>query len=263
MQLATQDPVHLTIIIPTFNERENVGLVLWLLHEHLNPYYGKVHKETGKHSAPCQPSLPWEVVIVDDGSPDGTAEVVRRLQQSRHEIGRNVKLIQRPAKLGLGTAYLAGLQQARGQWVVLMDADLSHHPRYIPKFLQRQAATGCTVVCGTRYRKGGGVAGWGFSRKLTSRGANQLASTLLGASISDLTGAFRLYRKDHLLQLLAQTTCKGYAFQMEVAVRAQYAGFHVEEEPIIFVDRLFGDSKLGPSELLGFLHGLLRLLLTL
>ena len=119
------------------------------------------------------------------------------------------------------------------------------------------------LICRTRYGRGGGVAGWSLARKVVSRGANLAASFLLGATTSDLTGAYRLYRRTVLKQLLSRTTSKGYAFQMEVVVRAQYSGYRIEEVPIVFVDRLLGSSKLGPSEFYLFLKGLLRLLLTL
>jgi hypothetical protein len=112
--------------------------------------------------------------------------------------------------------------------------------RYIPAFLDKQRQTGCDIVTGTRYIRGGGVSGWSMMRKTVSRGANLAASFLLGASSSDLTGAFRLYKRDVLSKLLSCTASTGYAFQMEVIIRAQYAGFHIEEVPIVFVDRLFG-----------------------
>jgi dolichol-phosphate mannosyltransferase len=171
--------------------------------------------------------------------------------------------VTRPSKLGLGTAYAAGLSAATGGWVLLMDADLSHHPRYIPALVSRQRATGADIVGGSRYLRGGGVAGWDLGRKVTSRGANVLARTLLGLSASDLTGAFRLYRRPTLAALLARCRCTGYAFQMEMMARAAAAGARVEEVPIVFVDRLYGASKLGPHEFAQFLAGLARLLVEL
>jgi dolichol-phosphate mannosyltransferase len=137
------------------------------------------------------------------------------------------------------------------------------HGRYIPAFLEKQQETGCDIVTGTRYRQGGGVAGWSLGRKIVSRGANLAASFLLGATTSDLTGAFRMYRRDVLEKLLTKTTSVGYAFQMEIIVRAQYSRYKIQEVPIIFVDRLYGVSKLGPDEVYLFLKGLLRLFLTL
>lgn len=122
--------------------------------------------------------------------------------------------------------------------------------------LKKQAETGCDVVTGTRYRLGGGVLGWDLRRKLTSRVANFLASLLLAPAASDLTGSFRLYKTEVLQAVLAVVKSKGYVFQMEVIVRADKMGFKIEEIPIDFVDRIYGVSKLGASEILQYVQGL-------
>lgn len=114
--------------------------------------------------------------------------------------------------MGLGSAYMDGLKFCSGDFIVLMDADLSHHPKYLPKFIEVQQKTGCDIVTGTRYRQGGGVFGWNFKRKLTSRGANFIAKTALGNSCSDLTGSFRLYKKDVFSRIIGDIVSKGYAF---------------------------------------------------
>ena len=158
-----------------------------------------------------------------------------------------------------GSAYLHGLKYARGGRVVIMDADMSHHPKFIPAFLAAMDAGGLDVVTGTRYVAGGGVAGWDTRRKLTSRVANFLAATLLAPGVSDLTGSFRLYRREVLQALVARVRSKGYVFQMEVIVRAKAAGYRVGEVPITFVDRVFGQSKLGGAEIVGYLKGLAQL----
>lgn len=187
--------------------------------------------------------------------------MVRQLQAA-YGADRLV-LAPRAAKLGLGSAYAHGLARATGGWVILMDADLSHHPKYIPDLVAAQAAAAADVVCGSRYLPGGGVAGWDAGRKLTSRGANVLARTLLGLAPSDLTGAYRLYRRATLAGLLARCRCTGYAFQMEIVARAAAAGAAIAEVPIVFVDRLYGDSKLGAHEFAQFLAGLARLMVEL
>lgn len=247
-----------SIIVPTYNERENIPILVALLSEAL-----EAGPSRGGGGAGGLSPGDWEVVVVDDASPDGTAAVVRRLQ--RCFPPGQIVLAERPAKLGLGSAYRHGLARAQGEWVALMDADLSHHPRDLPRMIERQRATGADVVSGTRYSAGGGVAGWDLRRKLTSRGANVLASALLGTRrVGDLTGAYRLYRRSLLESLLERVASTGYAFQMEAAARCEHTpGVVVAEVPIVFVDRLYGCSKLGSAEIWLFLRGLLRLLLTL
>jgi dolichol-phosphate mannosyltransferase len=263
---STPPPPTYSIIVPTYNERDNIPIFAELLSEALERV----------------PDATWELVVVDDASPDGTAAVVRALQRC-FPPGRIV-LAERPAKLGLGSAYSYGLEHAQGEWVALMDADLSHHPSDLARMIAAQRATGADVVSGTRYAPGGGVAGWGLRRKLTSRGANVLASALLGTRrVGDLTGAFRLYRRCVLERLLREVKSAGYAFQMEAAARCEHwsggggrggggegegergrqGRLTVAEVPIVFVDRLYGQSKLGSAEVWLFLKGLLRLLVTL
>ncbi|CAH9073236.1 unnamed protein product [Cuscuta europaea] len=230
-----------SIIIPTYNERLNIALIVYLLFKHVK-------------------DVDFEIIVVDDGSPDGTQDIVEQLQQVYGE-GR-ILLRPRSAKLGLGTAYIHGLKYASGDFVVIMDADLSHHPKYLPKFIKKQIDTGADIVTGTRYVKGGGVHGWNLMRKLTSRGANVLAQTLLWPGVSDLTGSFRLYRKSVLEDIISSCVSKGYVFQMEMIVRASRKHYHIEEVPITFVDRVFGSSKLGGSEIVEYLKGLIYLLFT-
>uniref|UniRef100_A0A0R0GWU7 Dolichol-phosphate mannosyltransferase subunit 1 n=1 Tax=Glycine max TaxID=3847 RepID=A0A0R0GWU7_SOYBN len=217
-----------SIIVPTYNERLNIGLIVYLIFKHLGP--------------------------------DGTQDVVKQLQQVYGED--RILLRARPRKLGLGTAYIHGMKHASGNFVVIMDADLSHHPKYLPSFIRKQSETGADIVTGTRYVKGGGVHGWNLMRKLTSRGANVLAQTLLWPGVSDLTGSFRLYRKSVLEDIISCCVSKGYVFQMEMIVRASRKGYHIEEVPITFVDRVFGSSKLGGSEIVEYLKGLAYLLVT-
>lgn len=144
-----------------------------------------------------------------------------------------------------------------------MDADFSHHPKYIPKMIEIQKQSNADIVTGTRYAKRGdlkgGVYGWDLIRKFTSRGANLIADVMLMPGVSDLTGSFRLYKKSVLENVITSTESKGYSFQMEMMVRAKALGYKVEECPITFVDRLYGDSKLGGDEIVGYLKGVFML----
>lgn len=194
------------------------------------------------------------------------------------------KILLRPraSKLGLGTAYIHGLSHATGDHIIIMDADLSHHvscyfqyqsflltlnvvlqPKFIPQFIELQKKHNYDIVSGTRYKGDGGVYGWDFKRKLISRGANFLSQFLLRPSASDLTGSFRLYKKDVLSQLIAACESKGYVFQMEMIVRARAMNFTIGEVPISFVDRLYGQSKMGATEIIQFAKNLLYFFATI
>ena len=202
-------------------------------------------------------NLDWEVIIVDDGSPDGTQEIAKQLITA---IGsQHVKLHPRAGKLGLGTAYVHGLQFATGNYVIIMDADFSHHPKFLPQMIALQKEGNYDIVTGTRYAGNGGVFGWDLKRKFVSRGANLFADTVLRPGVSDLTGSFRLYKKEVLQAVIARTESKGYTFQMEMMVRAKGMGFSVAEVPITFVDRLYGESKLGGDEIVEYAKGVLSL----
>lgn len=233
-------PDKYSIILPTYNEKRNLPILVYLLNKTFE-----------------QEKLDWEVIIVDDNSPDGTQDVAKELIKifgSDH-----IQLRARAGKLGLGTAYVHGLQFVTGNFVIIMDADFSHHPEAIPQFIAAQKKGGYDIVTGTRYAGNGGVYGWDLKRKLVSRGANFLAATVLRPHVSDLTGSFRLYKKDALAKIISETKSKGYVFQMEMMVRAKALGFTVGEVPINFVDRLYGESKLGGDEIVQYLKGVLTL----
>ncbi|CAL8070860.1 unnamed protein product [Calicophoron daubneyi] len=232
-----------SIILPTYNERENLPIVIWLINKYM-----------------VESGFSYEVIIVDDNSPDGTANAARSLQKIFGED--KIVLKQREGKLGLGTAYLHGLKFARGDFVVIMDADLSHHPKFIPRFIKLQKDKNFDIVTGTRYSLDGGVSGWDLKRKLISRTANYVAQVLLRPKASDLTGSFRLYKKEVLKDLVSRCTSKGYVFQMEMLVLASSLHYSIGEVGITFVDRFYGESKLGGSEIVQYISGLLRLFFT-
>lgn len=235
--------LKLSIILPTYNEKENLPIIVWLLFKYLNE---------------CD-KLEFEIIIIEDGSPDGTLEVAKQLQElySKQEI----VILNRGKKLGLGTAYKAGLDLANGDYILLMDADLSHHPKFIPEFIKLARERNYDIVTGTRYDGTGGVYGWDFKRKLISCGANVLTQMALGPSVTDLTGSFRLYKKSVLKQLIGLSKSKGYAFQMEIIVLAEQKGYKIGEVPISFVDRVYGQSKMGLEEIFRFLFGVVDLVI--
>lgn len=154
-----------------------------------------------------------------------------------------------------------GLQYASGNFVIIMDADFSHHPKFIAQMIAKQKEGGADydIVTGTRYAGNGGVYGWDLKRKFVSRGANLFADTVLSPGVSDLTGSFRLYKKPVLQEVIKRTESKGYSFQMEMMVRAKAMGFSVAEVPITFVDRVYGESKLGGDEIVNYAKGVLGL----
>ena len=165
--------VKYSVLLPTYNERENLPLIIWLIVQAFEAA-----------------DLDFEVIIIDDASPDGTLEIATQLQTVYGP--ERIVLRPRAGKLGLGTAYVHGIQNATGNFVIIMDADLSHHPKFIPKFIALQQKHDYDIITGTRYVSGGGVHGWDLRRKLISRVANFLASILLQPGVSDLTGSFRL-----------------------------------------------------------------------
>ncbi|KAF1352225.1 mannose phospho-dolichol synthase [Delphinella strobiligena] len=231
-----------SVLLPTYNERRNLPIITWLL--------ARTFTEN---------NIDWEIIIIDDGSPDGTQEVAKQLIKAY--TPERIKLHPRAGKLGLGTAYVHGLQYATGNFVIIMDADFSHHPKFIAQMIEKQNEAGADydIVTGTRYAGNGGVYGWDLKRKFVSRGANLFADTVLRPGVSDLTGSFRLYKKEVLAEVIKRTESKGYSFQMEMMVRAKAMGFKVAEVPITFVDRLYGESKLGGDEIVGYAKGVFNL----
>ncbi|KAK3679473.1 dolichol-P-mannose synthesis [Recurvomyces mirabilis] len=214
-----------SILLPTYNERRNLPIITWLLDRTLTPV-----------------GLDWELIIIDDGSPDGTQQVANQLIKAYNSRSQErIKLKPRAGKLGLGTAYVHGLQFVTGNFVVIMDADFSHHPKFLPVMIAKQAEADYDIVTGTRYAGDGGVYGWDLKRKMVSRGANLVADTVLRPGVSDLTGSFRLYKRKVLEEVIGATESKGYSFQMEMMVRAKAKGFRVAEVPISFVDRVYGE----------------------
>jgi len=225
---------EVSIIIPTYNEVGNIGPLIEAL-------------EKLAHS------MPLELIVVDDGSTDGTVEVVKELAR---KYG-NVRLLLRPSKMGLGSAYRDGLKLARGDVVVQMDADLSHRPSDLPSLLEALAEA--DVVVGSRYVGGGSLMSWGFFRRLVSKVANLLAISVLRLDVRDATSGFRAWKREAFEACVRRARGNSYDFQVETLCIAHRLGLRVREVPITFVGRGRGSSKLGLRDMLSFLKIVLSL----
>jgi len=183
------------------------------------------------------------VLVIDDGSPDGTGELADRLAR---EIP-NISVLHRARKEGLGPAYVAGFRRALAdgaELVLEMDCDFSHDPKDVPRLIA--AAEDADLVLGSRYVAGGGVENWGVVRRFISAGGSAYARVILGMRVRDLTGGFKCFRRTVLETVpLERISAKGYAFQIETTYRAARAGFRVVEVPIVFADRTEGHSKMS------------------
>jgi dolichol-phosphate mannosyltransferase len=215
------------VVIPTYNEAANIEGIVRATVAELERLVPDSH----------------HVLIVDDNSPDGTGAIADRLAEGNPRVA----VLHRPAKTGLGHAYLAGFARALGdgaELVMEMDADFSHDPRYLEPMLE--AARTADLVLGSRYVPGGGVEDWGIVRRLISRGGGLYARAILRVPIHDLTGGFKCIHRRVLEAIELETVrAEGYVFQIEVTYRALKAGFRVTEVPIVFRDRSVGSSKMS------------------
>jgi dolichol-phosphate mannosyltransferase len=234
--------MRVLVVLPTYNEAENLDRVLRRIRKALTTA---------------------TVLVVDDGSPDGTADIAEVLGK---ELG-NIEVMRRPAKSGLGSAYRAGFRWGIDHGFdacIEMDADLSHEPEALPGLIA-PLDSGQDLVIGSRYVPGGSIPDWTWHRRLLSRGGNVYASALLGLGVADSTAGFRAYRSSLLEKIdLDRIRADGYGFQIEMTYEAKRAGGSVVEVPIRFVDRVEGESKMSMFivvEALGLVTwwGLLRL----
>ncbi|EAN33025.2 Glycosyl transferase family 2 family protein [Theileria parva strain Muguga] len=311
----------LSILVSTYNEKDNISFLVYLIHYYLKPL-----------------NINYEIVVVDDNSPDGTASVVEKLQElftndflakydfphipmfNKHGtdgsekefeklntalvsmdsllspdnpknssrsskssdakekrkprdrkspkkdevmakvVDRSIKLVKREKKLGLGSSYVFGLSHCKYDFVLILDADLSHHPMYIPSMLRLQKEKDLDVVVCSRYRSEGGASGWPLQRIFISKSLNYVCKTLFNPEVTDLTGSFRLYRKDVLSKVITTIHSKGFLFQVEMILKCEkLLNAKVDEIPIVFIERIYGKSKLGFTEILKGLLGLLKL----
>jgi dolichol-phosphate mannosyltransferase len=212
------------VVVPTYNEAENLDAI----------------------AAAILAALPAAtLLVVDDGSPDGTGDIADGLAAADHRV----RVLHRAAKAGLGRAYLAGFRVALdggAESVIQMDADWSHDPAATPSLLAPLAAGTADLVIGSRYTPGGQVVDWGIFRRVVSRGGSLFARVVLGLPANDLTGGFKAWRSATLAQVgFAGVHAGGYVFQVEMTYRAQRGGARIREVPITFRDRRVGQSKMS------------------
>ena len=228
------------VIIPTYNEKENVENIVRAV----------LALEHGFH-----------ILIIDDGSPDGTAEIVKRLQ--KEEFPDELHLVERTGKLGLGTAYIAGFKWAIEHgydFIFEMDADFSHDPKDLPRLYDACSKEGFDLAIGSRYVSGVNVVNWPMGRVLMSYYASKYVRLGTGVPIHDTTAGFKCYRRKVLETIdLDAIRFKGYAFQIEMKFTAFKLGFKIKEVPVIFVNRVLGTSKMSGGIFGEALFGVIRL----
>lgn len=217
------------IVIPTYNEKDNLPILIDRIFKiDLSAHITELH-----------------LLVVDDNSPDGTADLVRSLQSNDPRI----HLLSRPEKQGLGKAYVAGFDYALQNgydYIFEMDADLSHDPAYLPEFLNR--IQHCDLVIGSRYVKGVNVINWPLSRLLISYFGNKYARWVTGMPIQDATAGYKCFKRETLQAIdLTRVSASGYSFQIEMNYRAWILKFKICEIPIIFYDRTIGASKMSTN----------------
>jgi dolichol-phosphate mannosyltransferase len=227
------------VVIPTLNESGTIGTIIESLEELGDLYHIRI-------------------IVVDDGSTDGTVEIV---QEASGKHG-NLTLIERGQRLGLGTAIRDGLratldQEPAPDFVVTMDADLSHDPGELPSLVE--ACEEESLVVGSRYAEGGEIHGWGLHRKLMSRGANSLARVFTNVPTRDCTSGFRCYGAELVREVLPDLDSVGFDIQIEILSKAAQSGFSIVEEPITFRERTEGKSKLRLREIYGFIRRAIQL----
>ena len=227
------------VIIPTYNERENIEAII-------RAVFGL--------------EIPFHILVIEDGSPDGTAAIVKSLQT---EFQGRLHLIERQGKLGLGTAYIAGFKWALEhdyEYIFEMDADFSHNPKDLPRLYEACARDGADVAIGSRYVSGVNVVNWPMGRVLMSYFASKYVHLITRLPIHDTTAGFVCYHRNVLQTIrLDEIRFKGYAFQIEMKFTAYKYGFRIKEVPVIFINRERGTSKMNSSIFGEAIFGVIRM----
>ena len=228
------------VIIPTYNEKENIEAII---------------------TAVMELPIEFHVLVIDDGSPDGTALIVKDLMANK--FAGKLHLVERSGKLGLGTAYITGFKWAiehQYDYIFEMDADFSHNPQDLLKLYDACANQGADVAIGSRYVSGVNVVNWPMGRVLMSYFASKYVRFVLGVNIHDTTAGFKCYRREVLETIeLDKIQFKGYAFQIEMKYTAYKCGFTIKEVPIIFINRVLGTSKMSGGIFSEALLGVVKL----
>ena len=228
------------VIIPTYNEKENIEAII---------------------TAVLELPILFQVLVIDDGSPDGTADIVKKMMKGKYK--GCIELIEREGKQGLGTAYITGFRWAiehKANYIFEMDADFSHNPQDLLKLYDACAVHGADLAIGSRYVTGVNVVNWPMGRVLMSYFASKYVRFVLGVDIHDTTAGFVCYRRKTLETIeLDKIRFKGYAFQIEMKFTASKCGAKIIEVPIIFVNRVLGSSKMSGGIFSEALLGVIRL----
>lgn len=228
------------VIIPTYNEKENIEKII---------------------RAVFALEKVFHILVIDDGSPDGTAQIVQTLM--REEFGGRLFIIERSGKMGLGTAYIAGFKYALEhgyEYIFEMDADFSHAPSDLPRLYEACRTDGYDVAIGSRYVSGVNVVNWPIGRVLMSYFASKYVRIVTGMKVCDTTAGFKCYRRKVLETIeLDRIRFKGYAFQIEMKYTAYKIGFKIKEVPVVFVNRREGVSKMSGGIFSEALFGVIRL----
>jgi dolichol-phosphate mannosyltransferase len=239
-EMVKPSKAKLSIVLPTYNESQNIVRMLDSIAETVSPYAAA------------------EIIVVDDNSPDGTAEIASLYAKNISNNNRNklhVEIIRREGKFGLSSAIVAGVQYATGDLLVVMDGDFSHPPHVIPSIIEELQDSNCDIVVASRYIKGGSIIGWPFKRRLMSKGATKIAQYGLGIEVKDPVSGFFAFRRDIINGIKFDAI--GYKMLLEILVKTK--GARVKEVPYTFTNRSVGKSKLDTSVMFEYLKAVMRL----
>ena len=228
----------LSIVVPTYNESQNIVRILDSIAETLSPYTAA------------------EIIVVDDNSPDGTAEIANLHAKNISDNKKlYVEIIRREGKFGLSSAIIAGIQSATGDLLVVMDGDFSHPPQVIPSIIEGLQDSNCDIVIASRYIKGGSIIGWPFKRRLMSKGATKIAQYGLGIEVRDPVSGFFAFRRD----IIHGIKFDGIGYKMLLEILVKTKGARIKEIPYTFTNRRMGTSKLDAGVMVGYLRAVMHL----